>query len=317
MQNFLSDPLNVQQYHNEYLKIMNYYQNTKRPSCFVRYFNIDVARSTYEEGLNSSYDTYQFSKIIFNLYDLTPTNYSLPVINTTTAVPDLAGQMYDGLETIVTYTIDRPRIGDLVTFYDPIRSEEIFRVTSVRTQVNAVHSETSLNWFELQLEYAPVKDITKLHIDKQFVYDLTTEKYILKSDYEKYISQLQNLKNELEKIFPFYHQRHDFYCVEDFRYIPIETNELIIFIKDDFNYKYRDLFNQIKKPYGYLDRFKEMTYDNIDSLPFQNSKNHFKLFDRKENQIKNYYFDRELPFSNDIDILLNISFNIFEAYNKS
>jgi len=311
MNSYLSDPLFVSEYHNEYLKILNYYQNAKRPSCFVKYYNINNLKSTDEEKLKSTYAIYNDTDIKFDIYDLTPTNYILPITNMTTPVPDLDGQMYDAIETLVTYTIKRPRIHDLITFYGPIHSGETFRVSSIRTQVNAVHSENPVNWFELQLEYAPTGDLSNLKIDQEYVYDLSKEIYVKKQDYLNYISNLEKLKNELEKLDPFYQPRLDLYAI-DFQYIPIEVNELICFIKEQFNNKYRNLFSHIKKPYGYIDTF-EQEYNNIDSLPFKNPKSHFKIYDRKEKIMRNYFYDNSIN-SNMIDICLSIAYKIYQAY---
>ena len=244
MQTFLSDPQNVHLYHDEYLKLLNYYQNTKRPSCFVKYYNINNSKSIKEDKLNTTYDIYSHSEVRFDIYDLTPTNYILPITNMTTPVTDLAGQMYDGIESLVVYTIDKPRIHDLVAFYQPILSDEFFRVSSIRTQVNAIHSETPLKWFELQLEYAPIGDGSNLKIENEFIYDLSTESYLLKSNYEKYMNKLDKIKSTLDLLYPFYNKKYDLYLVDKI-YIPIEVNELVIFIKNEFMKKYKDIFVSI------------------------------------------------------------------------
>jgi hypothetical protein len=85
----LYDPQSVQMYHNEYLKLINYYMNTKRPSTFVRYFNINIDNSIYDEKTDATYDLYHVSNIRFNLYDFTPSFYLAPVLNASGNITDL------------------------------------------------------------------------------------------------------------------------------------------------------------------------------------------------------------------------------------
>jgi len=63
MLNALYDPQIVQSYHNEYLKLINFYMNTKRPSSFVRYYNIDIGASVYDDKLEATYDLYHVSSL--------------------------------------------------------------------------------------------------------------------------------------------------------------------------------------------------------------------------------------------------------------
>lgn len=318
MQTFLNDPQNVQDYHDEYLKLINYYQNTKRPAAFIKYYNINNSSSIHNEELDTTYDIYSNSEIRFDIYDLTPTNYVLPITNTTSPVTDLAGQMYDGVESLVIFTISRPRIHDLITFYPPIMSEEVFRVSSIRTQLNAVHSTNALNWFELQLEYAPVGDLSHLKIEKNYVYDLSTEKNILKNKYEQYLKQLDKIKEALLLIVPFYNRNKDMYIVsyENKTFIPIELNELLIYIKQYFSEKYKDLFIFLKKPYGYIDKFNSFHYSNIDSLPFLNVQNHYKFYNTLENKIEHYFWNKNDPIMNSLDEILLLTLNIFVEFKN-
>ncbi len=317
MKTFLSDPQSTQDYHDEYLKLINYYQNTKRPAAFIKYYNINNNVSIHtEEEMNTTYDIYSHSEIRFDIYDLTPCNYVLPITNTTSPVTDLAGQMYDGIESLVIFSIKRPRIHDLITFYPPIMSEEVFRVTSIRTQLNAVHSMNAVNWFELQLEYAPVGDLSHLKIEHSYVYDLSTENNILKKEYEKYLHQLDNLKKSLLLIEPFYDRNKDMYIITDTTniYIPIELNEMICYIKDFFSKKYKDLFQDLKKPYGYIDRFTNFSYPTIQSMPFLNLQNHYKFYNLKNNIIENYFWNKDDPVLNQMDEILLLSLNIFMEF---
>jgi hypothetical protein len=233
----------------------------------------------------------------------------------TTPVTDLAGQMYDGIESLVVYTIDKPRVHDLVSFYQPILSEEFFRVSSIRTQVNAIHSETPLKWFELQLEYAPVGFGKDLKIEKEYVYDLSTEMYLLKSDYEKYMIKLDSIKNALDQLFPFYSKKYDLLLVDDI-HIPIEVNELVIFIKNEFMKKYKDIFSSIKKPYGYIDRFP-MSYETIDSLPFKINPNYYNIYNMESKQVEIYLWSKNDSITNQIDEILFLANNIYNEYVKT
>jgi len=322
MQTFLSDPQNTQDYHNEYLKLINYYQNTKRPTAFIKYYNINNMASIHtEEEMDTTYDIYSHSEIRFDIYDLTPCNYILPITNTTTAVSDMAGQMYDGVESLVIFSIKRPRIHDLVTFYPPIMSEEVFRVSSIRTQLNAVHALNAVNWFELQLEYAPVGDLSHLKIEKNYVYDASNEKNILKKDYEQYLNNLDKLKEALKLIEPFYCIKNDMYIIKNKEhttktYIPIELNEMICYIKNYFSKKYKDLFQNLKKPYGYLDRFSNrFFYSSIEKIPFKNLQSHYKFYDLDNNILTNYFWNKDDPIINEMDEILLLSLNIFSEFN--
>ena len=317
MKTFLSDPQSTQDYHDEYLKLINYYQNTKRPAAFIKYYNINNSVSIHtEEEMDTTYDIYSHSEIRFDIYDLTPCNYVLPITNTTSPVTDLAGQMYDGVESLVIFSVKRPRIHDLITFYPPIMSDEVFRVASIRTQLNAVHSMNAVNWFELQLEYAPVGDLSHLKIEKNYVYDLSSENNVLKSDYEKYLYQLDNLKESLKLIEPFYDRNKDMYVITDTTniYVPIELNEMICYIKDFFSQKYKDLFQELKKPYGYIDRFTNFSYPTIQSMPFLNLQNHYKFYNLKNDITENYFWNKEDPILNQMDEILLLSLNIFTEF---
>ena len=75
MQSALYDPQSVQVYHNEYLRLINFYMNTKRPSTFIRYFNIDVDNSIYDDKLDATYDLYHVSNIKFNIFDFSNSSY--------------------------------------------------------------------------------------------------------------------------------------------------------------------------------------------------------------------------------------------------
>jgi len=267
MQSALYDPQTVKSYHNEYLKLINFYMNTKRPSSFVRYFNIDINQSTYDDKLDATYDLYHVSNIKFNIYDFTPTYYLAPIVNAAANVPDLRGQMMDATSSIVVYSIESPRIHDLVMFYGPVQSGEIFRVTGLRTPVNAVHSDPNVRWFELELEYAPITTTQALKLINHYIYDLATEKYILYDDWQAFTNKLNRCEHILDNLLMYYNPYHDLYQYNQL--VPVEVNEAIIFFKKLFTTKYNRLYEKYNFPYGYLDQMNfTQVYSDVNDLPF-------------------------------------------------
>jgi len=267
MQSALYDPQSVQVYHNEYLRLINFYMNTKRPSTFIRYFNIDVDNSIYDDKLDATYDLYHVSNIKFNIFDFTPSYYLAPVVNAAANVPDLRGQMMDATSSVVVYSIESPRIHDLVMFYSPVGSGEIFRVTGMRTPVNAVHSDPNVRWFELELEYAPIKTTQELKILNHFVYDLSEEKYITYNEYQNFTLGIKTCETILDQLKVYYDSYSDLYQVNQLA--PVEVNEAIIFFKKLYAVKYKRIYEKYNLPYGYLDKmnFTQM-YSDVSSLPF-------------------------------------------------
>ena len=252
---------NVESYYEEFIGFIDYYKNFKRPSVFIKYYNIDDKRSSFDDELKTTFDLYS-SDIRFNIYSLTPTVYMMPVTNSASSVPDLDGMMFDGLSSIVVYTIETPKVHDLIEFYPPIHSNEIFRVASIRTQVNAIHSEPSIKWFELQLEYAPLKTTSKLKIEKHFVYDLPTEGYIIHDQYVKRTNLLNKIQNLIAKVNVNYNNKYDLYMTQDKR-ISIEMNEVVYYFKTVFSENYLRMFENLKTPYGYQDIVKTFHHNNL------------------------------------------------------
>jgi hypothetical protein len=267
MQSALYDPQSVQTYHTEYLKLINFYMNTKRPSTFVRYFNIDIENSIYDDKLDATYDLYHVSNIKFNIYDFTPSYYLAPIVNAAANVPDLRGQMMDATSSIVVYSIESPRIHDLLMFYGPVQSGEIFRVAGLRTAVNAVHSDPNVRWFELELEYAPIKTTQELKILNHYVYDLSEEKYITYKEYQDFTTSIKTCEEILDELMVYYDQYNDLYQFNQLA--PVEVNEAIIFFKKIFATKYKRIYEKYKLPYGYLDKMNfSQYYPNAEALPF-------------------------------------------------
>ncbi|MDD4081990.1 MAG: hypothetical protein PHD05_01250 [Sphaerochaetaceae bacterium] len=316
MQSTLHDPQIVQSYYNEYLRLLNYYMNLKRPSTFIRYFNIDISQSTYNEKLESTYDLYHVSNLKFNIYDFTPSYYIAPVVNNSANVDDLRGQMMDATTSVVIYTIESPRIHDLVTFYSPVNSGEIFRVSNLRTPVNAIHSDPSVKWFELELEYAPITQTRELKLLNHFVYDLTEEKYITYSQYVEFEAKITDCKSIFAELHKYYDPYHDLYQVNNI--VPIEVNEVIIFFKKLYGHKYRRLFDEYNFPYGYLDCMNfTQYYSNVDVLPYHIGNYNFHIYNFTTKIIEPYLWSvNNQNCENDIDKLFMLSYQLLQkAFN--
>jgi len=263
MYNSLSDPYLIAQYHQEYLSLINLFSNHKRPSSFIRYYNINYDESTKHSEISSTFDIYNSSSIKFDIYELTPTFNIAPIVSATSNVIDKKGQMFDGVSTITIYTITLPRINDLISFYDPVKSGELFRVNNIRTSINAYYSDPKLTWYEMDLEVAPIKDTSQLKISKHYIYDAHKEKYYNYEDYTKKTALIENITGEIQTVNQYYSQYNDFYCIGDL--VPYISNHSIIYFKNRIsqNDNYIRLFDNLIKPYGFIDRFPNhaATYD--------------------------------------------------------
>jgi len=312
MLNALHDPQSVQNYHAEYLNLIKYYMNTKRPSSFVRYYSIDMDNSTYDEKLEATYDLYNFSNIKFNIYDFTPSYYLAPIVNATASVPDMRGQTMDATSSIVVYTLT-PRIHDILMFYGPVKSGEIFRVTNFRTPVNAIYTDANLNWFEIDLEYAPISDAKQLKMLNHYVYDLSQEKYILYSEYQTLLKNITDYETILDQLNVFYDGYYDLYQYGDI--VPIEVNELIIFLKKMYAIKYKRLLEKYLLPYGYLDIVKDqMFYSTVNDLPYIMGNYTYHTYNLSTKTFQDYTWSitQETP-ENEIDRLFLLSYQLLQA----
>ena len=108
MQNSLNDPQMIAEYHQEYLTLINHYDNFKRPGTFIRYYNINFTESDKHPVVQSTFDTYS-SNIKFDIYELTPTYNISPINNSTVNLTEKKGQSYDGVSSITIYTINTPK----------------------------------------------------------------------------------------------------------------------------------------------------------------------------------------------------------------
>jgi len=190
MLNRTAIPAIFEQYYNNYLKLIREYAHFNTTSMSVKYLNINTDISKVTE-IDSSYDVYNINGIYWDIYEFTPLFYFSPISNNSAEITDLVGQGFDGNSSAVITTITKPQINDLILFYEPVNSGEIFRVTDFRFQTNLTHSNYDNRWFELTLEYAPIKDITSLKISNTYIYDAAEEKYYKKDVFDKVIKNLK------------------------------------------------------------------------------------------------------------------------------
>lgn len=66
MYNVVNEPHLVRLYQEEYLRLINYYSNIKRPSIFVKYYSQNLASSPGANIPLSTYDTYTKTENIWD-----------------------------------------------------------------------------------------------------------------------------------------------------------------------------------------------------------------------------------------------------------
>lgn len=271
MNTVISEPKLVQDLNTEYYKLINFFSNTKRQSSFIKYYNRDMTISPKKDITLESFDSYTKSQSQWNVFEWTPTQIISAIQNSPENNPDLAGNMITSATTILTYTIQNPRIGDLVTFYKPVESDEVLRVTNIRLQLNSNYSSESIKWYELDLETAPIRyqNLNQLIKQKHFVYDLSIEKNVEYEFYKDYVSKINKLETLLTEFNQFYIAERDLYSVNG--QIIIELNELLYFLKTNFDNKFYRLFENVKSPFGYWDRYK-FKFNSVDDMKFDETK---------------------------------------------
>ena len=225
-ENILVETGIIEKTYSEYLKLIDYYRNVKRPSIFGRYLNINVDHSVFDIGADVVFDRYG-SGVRYDVYDYTPFYYTSQVINDAASNMDLKGQMFNGYLNVTTYSIEKPRIEDLVVFsYPPQDGTEIFRVSTIRASLNAMNSTPGLNWNELTLEYAPLIDIQNLNFLNRYVYSLAEEQYMLYDKFSVYIKQLEKLSQLFKIMQKTFNNTYEGY-VDQNNIIPLEANNVI------------------------------------------------------------------------------------------
>ncbi len=296
----LHEPKLLQDYYEEFLGQINTYQNVMRAGVFIKYFNINVAQSVYEQHAKSTFDNYAVSDIKFDIIELTPVFYIAPVSNSTANTPDLDGQRIDGSSTLVLYTIKRPRIHDLIEFTHPVKSGEIFRITNVRPAVNMMHSKPAVGWFDVDIDYAPIKDTSKLRIENHYVYDLSKEKNILYADYIAKLNWLNDINDIAMEVMEYYYPKEDLYAVENL--VPIHINEIMIEFKKKFDNNWNRLFDGIRNPYGFFD-YLTQSNNTLNTLIVDKSKTMYTVFNLDTNQI----IEVELEQNDEIQKLIEVT----------
>lgn len=209
--NLLGEISYVEKTYEEYLSLVNYYANSNRQSIFCRYFNIDIANSTYVKGDEASFDRYN-SGVRYNIYDYTPLFYLAAITNDVADQQDLIGQMFQGTSNIIVYTIETPRVEDIVVFpYAPLTGNEIFRVSNVRAAINAKASTPAVNWYELTIEYAPLADVKKLNVINQYTYNLSAQKYMLQGEFISMVTYLDLMEKHFKTLQPYFDEEYELY----------------------------------------------------------------------------------------------------------
>jgi len=309
MQNSLSDPYLISQYHSEYLTLINRYDNFKRPGMFVRYYNINFNESDRHPVTQSTFDLYSTSNINFDIYELTPTYNFAPVVNSTSYLPEKKGQIYDGVSSLTLYTIKTPHINDLVTFYDPVKSGEIFRVINIKTSINAYYSDPKITWYEMDLEVAPLKDTSTLKISNHYVYDLHKEAYHNYNDYNTKMSFIETVNGKISQMHQFYSRNYDLYCVDNL--IPIISNFTINYFKDISNNNDNSVrvFNDLNKAYGLLDRFPDLAAN------YDYSQETLSVYNLTSDEFEDYEWDQEE--TSDLNTLLSLTRDLQELINAN
>ena len=309
MQTSLSDPYLISQYHREYLTLINHYDNFKRPGMFVRYYNINFNESDRHPVVQSTFDLYGASNINFDIYELTPTYNFAPVINSTTYLPEKKGQTYDGVSSLTIYTIKTPHVHDLVTFYDPVKSGEIFRVINIRTSINAYYSDPKITWYEMDLEVAPLKDTSILKIANHYVYDLHKEAYHNYNDYNAKMSFIEAVNGKISQIRQFYSRNLDLYYADSM--IPMISNFTINYFKDisSSNDNAVRVFNDLEKAYGFLDRFPDLAAN------YDYTQETISVYNLTTKEIEDYEWDRDE--SSNLNTLLSLTQDLQELINAN
>ena len=298
-------------YQKEYLTLINYYTQLTRNGIFIKYFNINLS-STYDDKLFSTYDRYNASDIKFDIYEYTPV-YNIQTITNRSAYNEQgAGDALEGVSSITVNTISRPRINDLIYFYSPIYSQEIFRVINFSTVSNMLHSDPHVNWYELDIEYAPIENIDELKILNHYIYDLSVEQYSLLTEYRAKLDSLESLINILFAVKGFYNKNLDVYLSDD-RYIPLDVNDTVYQLKSQkFDDKFMKTLQQYPTPYGYINYITETeeTYVNTSSSITSRLNNIFLVYDLTEKVVFEYTFpDLDSP-SNDLENLILYGINL-------
>jgi len=198
-------PVNILKHYDEYLKLVNYYVNEKTyNSVPVRYYNIDVQNSKYDEDALLTFDSFRknLTGIIYNVYEFTPVFYTSPIIDMTSFDTTKDFSRFNQTISIQIYTIPHVYIGDLVQFYHPDSQSNnvIYRVVNFRVPLNTI---SNIPIYELDLEPASVvvKDTLEglklsINIGKRYIYDYSMEKYVPFNEFNNKLTMLNIIETQ-------------------------------------------------------------------------------------------------------------------------
>jgi len=151
--------------------------------------------------------------------------------------------MFEGELEVVTATIKKPHINDLVIFpYKPHNMEDIFRVKDINTVLFSWESEVYFH--KLSLEYAnmsknSLQGILK-GVVKSFVYLMDKEIYIRSEDYRELLLLLKNIEELLKNNLSWDEVK------EIYKELSPEQNNILLKFLDEFKY----YFPSINIPFG-------------------------------------------------------------------
>jgi hypothetical protein len=190
-----------------------------------------------------------------------------PTVNRSGEMPDQQGVQWTGTSSVVIYTIQYPKVHDLITFYKPHDTNDIFRVVNISTALN---SYKSVPFYELELEYAPLSTLTNLKIKDEFIYNLAQETNLHKKEYLNNLQYLENIHSIMLSLYTKYYNSYlDVYIINN--YIISVLNELIYSIKSNYNIDFNRVLNKVKSPHGYKYYFEESVFNNnFNDLNFAN-----------------------------------------------
>jgi hypothetical protein len=189
----------IENYYENYFKVINQYKDITKHSLFCLYLNINKTGSVYKKDLDATY-TKHYSGVVYDSFDFTPLQSIDPIANVSQLDPNSVGYKFIGESRVVTYTIKTPQIGDLILFpYTTVNKNEIYRVKEISVPLNARNDDKNY-FFQLSLEYAPIKDVDKLNVLNSFVYLNNESCHLTKQDYIEFLRDIKTLQNLFNSI---------------------------------------------------------------------------------------------------------------------
>lgn len=277
--------------HAEYFSLINQFHNVHRSAIFMRYYHINKTASTYNPDTDGTFDKYR-SGVIYDVYDYTPCFQISPLLNESQENQETKGHKFEGSYDVITYTMEKPLLGDLISFpYPPHGLVEIFRVTKVDVALSGITS--NVNWFRLQLEYAAIERPTTINTLNSYVYLMTQQTYIEQNEYILIVEQNAKLKEVLVNI-PFDKKTELFYyTLNEHRIAPLAPNKAVF----EYFTNRKDLSRitkDIKLPYGILEYcdFSNKGYDLNEDKVIELNENNLPFIEEITN-ISTYEFNTE------------------------